>query len=49
VPNSEPGINATLENGTIINTYPTRTTDGLPGYSITTRDGTRTHHGSLTG
>ncbi len=43
------GVEAILEDGTVINTYPVRVHDGLPGFTITSPDGDRTHHGSLTG
>ena len=43
------GVEATLDDGTVIQTYPARRTDGLPGFTITNTDGVQTHHGSLTG
>ena len=43
------GVIAELEDGTVIQTYPVRRTDGLPGFTITNPDGQQTHHGSLTG
>ena len=41
------GVVAEID-GTVIQTYPTRSTDGRPGYTITSPSGERTHHGSLT-
>ena len=43
------GVRARLEDGSVIQTYPVRSADGLPGYTIRDRDNIQTHHGSLTG
>jgi len=44
-----PGIEVTLDDGTIVSTYPVRRSTGYPGYQVISPDRELTHKGSLVG